>query len=74
MHPRRVRETSLWIITTFVLPSDRQQGAHCHDPHGCFASLYDPYELFRHDHCDRFSNETMARYWRCSRYPSLLLQ
>jgi hypothetical protein len=39
-------------------PSDRQQGAHCHDPHGCSASLYDPYELFRHDLCDRFSNET----------------
>jgi hypothetical protein len=39
--------------------SNRQQGAHCHDPHGCFASLYDPYELFRHDR-----HHLQMRTWR----------
>ena len=43
--------------------SNRQQGAHCHDPHGCFASLYDPYELFRHDLC-YCQNHPLMRPWR----------
>ena len=43
--------------------SNRQQGAHCHDPHGCFASLYDPYDLFRHDLCS-CQNHPLMRPWR----------